>query len=604
MKINGEVPTGAVIAITPSNSWDLAVDGGEEASALHVTLKFLGKAIDFDRPQRAVIEHLMRRFVAGRKSFDVLVTGVERFGENGDAIALTLESPEAVVLHEDAHTITPLIPLKWPEYRPHMTMMYDPSGKKPIPEQLTALVGSTIKFDTILIAFGTDREYIYLDSDDMVMKKKGNGRDYTIPSPLSSPKEIVGSHNHRPAGTSIRWPAMYRELRKKGYSKRKAATISNGKWRRKHGMGPATARGAVELAKTSTNENGGERRLPAMLSPDDFFFAQTEILKAGTSAGAKKGWITRRRGGRASNAVTGVLGSFGIQSMPIKRLDAKRQPKRSKKLHTKMQAERRKSKVNAYILDAMEWDAYGNGVSMDDYINSTGSYGFSDTFTDVIGDGTPDYTKYIRGDDQLHAKWNSFLRKKVMPLVKRLQWADPNADDRDMLDPYVQKEAAMLNTDDFPFAQSEILKAGTRADRHKALARNLRAQQQRKRQAPAGMKRKSDDVDIESQPAFQAIDNEKFAKNLVSRRLISAKKLTPEQVEIEYKQGLYTDDQRKALLAELDRRKKASAQYGAELDASRARTDKMNASGDPKAQKKRRDAYAARRQASRDAGLG
>jgi hypothetical protein len=142
------------------------------------------------------------------------------------------------------------------------------------------------------------------------IEKWAKNRDYTIPSPLSSAKEISGRHGHRPAGTSIRWPAMYRELRKKGYSKRKAAMISNGKWRQKHGL-PPKSRGTAELAKMDNlSADSSSRRLlthprgtlsqlikdePAMLNSSDFLFAQTEILKAGTRAGAIKGWITRRR---------------------------------------------------------------------------------------------------------------------------------------------------------------------------------------------------------------------------------------------------------------------------------------------------------------------
>jgi hypothetical protein len=60
----------------------------------------------------------------------------------------------------------------------------------------------------------------------------------THPSPLSSPKEIVGKHAHKPHGPSIRWPALYEHLKAKGMSKSKAAQLSNGLWRRKHGLPP------------------------------------------------------------------------------------------------------------------------------------------------------------------------------------------------------------------------------------------------------------------------------------------------------------------------------------------------------------------------------
>lgn len=79
-------------------------------------------------------------------------------------------------------------------------------------------------------------------------------RSYDIPSPKSTPKEVAGSHNHKPAGTSILWPALYRELRKKGYSKAKAAAISNAKWNEKHGKG---AKNAASTRVTKADEIEG-----------------------------------------------------------------------------------------------------------------------------------------------------------------------------------------------------------------------------------------------------------------------------------------------------------------------------------------------------------
>lgn len=86
--------------------------------------------------------------------------------------------------------------------------------------------------------------------------KAGHG-----PSLLSSPKEIVGSHGHKSHGKSIRWPALYEHLLKKGYSKQKAAMISNGQWRKKHGLPPASARGAIgRIAKG--NPDGKDLNVP------------------------------------------------------------------------------------------------------------------------------------------------------------------------------------------------------------------------------------------------------------------------------------------------------------------------------------------------------
>jgi len=66
----------------------------------------------------------------------------------------------------------------------------------------------------------------------------------THPNVKSSPKEILGHHAHKPHGTSVLWPALYEHLREKGMSKGKAATISNGLWRKKHGMPPKSVPGS------------------------------------------------------------------------------------------------------------------------------------------------------------------------------------------------------------------------------------------------------------------------------------------------------------------------------------------------------------------------
>jgi hypothetical protein len=70
------------------------------------------------------------------------------------------------------------------------------------------------------------------------------------PNPKSSPKEIVGHHGHRSHGKSILWPAMYEHLRAKGYSKEKAARISNAAWNKKHGKKhPQSVKAVVKAAK-------------------------------------------------------------------------------------------------------------------------------------------------------------------------------------------------------------------------------------------------------------------------------------------------------------------------------------------------------------------
>jgi hypothetical protein len=106
---------------------------------------------------------------------------------------------------------------------------------------------------------------------------KNDPAKYKVPNPKSSPKEIAGHHAHRPHGKSILWPALYEHLRAKGYSKEKAARISNAAWNKKKlGMRtntPTSVRGVVKceevlspwdivLAQEAERDSRDENRLP------------------------------------------------------------------------------------------------------------------------------------------------------------------------------------------------------------------------------------------------------------------------------------------------------------------------------------------------------
>ena len=91
-------------------------------------------------------------------------------------------------------------------------------------------------------------------------------RDDHGPNKKSSVKEIVGHHGHRPHGHSILWPALYEHLRAKGYSKEKAARISNAAWnKKKAGLptnAPTSARGLAKVspeAEKFLRENAARR---------------------------------------------------------------------------------------------------------------------------------------------------------------------------------------------------------------------------------------------------------------------------------------------------------------------------------------------------------
>ena len=87
--------------------------------------------------------------------------------------------------------------------------------------------------------------------------KRKKGRNYKIPNPKSTPKEIVGKHGHRSHGTSILWPALYEHLKAKGMTKSKAAQISNGMWRKKRGLPPKSVPGTKGKVKVAAMSSGG-----------------------------------------------------------------------------------------------------------------------------------------------------------------------------------------------------------------------------------------------------------------------------------------------------------------------------------------------------------
>lgn len=87
--------------------------------------------------------------------------------------------------------------------------------------------------------------------------RRNKHRNYHIPSPKSTPKEIVGKHGHHPHGTSILWPALYEHLKAKGMTKSKAAQISNGMWRKKRGLPPKSVPGSKGKIRVAAVSSGG-----------------------------------------------------------------------------------------------------------------------------------------------------------------------------------------------------------------------------------------------------------------------------------------------------------------------------------------------------------
>lgn len=78
-------------------------------------------------------------------------------------------------------------------------------------------------------------------------KKRSDAWLATHPNPKSTPRDIVGKHGHRPHGPSILSPRIYEHLRAKGYSKAKAAAISNAMFNKRRGKPPKSVKGTKGL---------------------------------------------------------------------------------------------------------------------------------------------------------------------------------------------------------------------------------------------------------------------------------------------------------------------------------------------------------------------
>jgi hypothetical protein len=77
----------------------------------------------------------------------------------------------------------------------------------------------------------------------LALRGKEKGSDKTTPAERAYDKVSSGRSTH---GPSIKFPRLYKALRRKGYTKEKAARISNAAWAKKHGKPTPSLRGAVQ----------------------------------------------------------------------------------------------------------------------------------------------------------------------------------------------------------------------------------------------------------------------------------------------------------------------------------------------------------------------
>lgn len=159
-KINGEEPTMASIVLVPATPEDWVVDEGEEAAALHVTLKYLGPADNYDAEARGKIERIVGSLAAesdgvfyaeiseedtlGLKNARVFVLESARIDRFRQALVDRLNAEEGLVIPIDTY----------PDFLAHMTVSYGQAD-------LEDYIGDVIVFDRVRVCWGAEyAEYL------------------------------------------------------------------------------------------------------------------------------------------------------------------------------------------------------------------------------------------------------------------------------------------------------------------------------------------------------------------------------------------------------------------------------------------------------------
>lgn len=172
--------TGAMIALVPTeeDAERLALDDGEPADELHLTLWFLGEGADWGEDQRRELIANVTAAAANLPRLTAYAFGVNHWNPGSDspswvwavgddrdapASATTLHEMRSVATYalEDGHN-NPELPVQHSPWSPHVCAVYDVDSW-PL-EPMTERVGE-ITFDRIRIAFAGEHTDITLGSD-------------------------------------------------------------------------------------------------------------------------------------------------------------------------------------------------------------------------------------------------------------------------------------------------------------------------------------------------------------------------------------------------------------------------------------------------------
>lgn len=172
----GDEPhTGAAIMakVCPEDADRLAVDGGEDADELHMTLMYLGDAAGISQDEREAVVEALLHPLGELRATDGEIFAVSMFNPNGtedgrEPCVVGLVSGEwATLLHDTVlkavNNVDGYYP---PEQRSpwvaHVTLVYTDDADL---SYFTDLVGS-VRFDSVEVAFGEDRYEIPLRQAD------------------------------------------------------------------------------------------------------------------------------------------------------------------------------------------------------------------------------------------------------------------------------------------------------------------------------------------------------------------------------------------------------------------------------------------------------
>jgi 2'-5' RNA ligase len=157
--------TSGMIALVPTadDAARLTLDGGEPTSELHLTLCFLGDAVNYSREQRDALVTAIDDMVSARELGPVQgnAFGVNYWNPTSEDPAWVLavgSTPDNglidaySLIYEAIYNTSLSVPDQHKPWVPHVTIAY---GTEPILEEMEARLGP-IMFDRIRVAFGDE----------------------------------------------------------------------------------------------------------------------------------------------------------------------------------------------------------------------------------------------------------------------------------------------------------------------------------------------------------------------------------------------------------------------------------------------------------------